>query len=362
MRFVFFTSLPEVGGHTTITLGIVRLVRRWFDGVLVVVKEIPGHGTSRAALEALRMMGVEILVLDGAAGFPRASQWAALMRWRHPAVFLAMGMRHLSPILAVVLGAKRSVYYHITHDLNRRVASSLRFYANFFTATGFISPATERAWREAEGRGMRTFSVTQPIDWQPGEATAVNSGGPIRFGFIGRLNEGKGCAVLVRFARTCPIGCSLRVAGSGDYAKRFQELSESPQPVKVRFDGAFSAGDRAAYLADFFADIDYLVVPSQDELEGIPTVILESLGAGVPVVVTRAGGMRAFDFPGFGCGAAGCIEVVPKEGVESALSRLAGGPRPDPTLKRECRAYFRERFSDEAVGALWETVLLSSRS
>jgi glycosyltransferase involved in cell wall biosynthesis len=353
-KFIFFTSLPEVGGHTTITLGIVRLVRDWFKSVLVVIKEIPGHGTSASALETLHEMGVETLVLDGSAGMPGVAQWARLLQWRRSDVFLVMGMRHLSPILACVLGARRSFYYHITHDLSPRVSASLRTYAKFFTSTGFISPATERAWLILEGRRIRTFAVTQPIDWQSKHLGGGDGSGPIRFGFIGRLNEGKGCAALVRFVETCRTPCSLRVAGSGEFAGRFRELAAGQHRVSVRFDGAFSSNERESYLTTFFAEIDYLVVPSQDDLEGIPTVILEALSAGVPAIVTRAGGMTAFDLPEFGCGETGCVQVVPKDAVDDTLSRLAAESRPDATLKEACRSYFRKQFSDEAVRSVWE--------
>ena len=358
-KFVFFTSLPEVGGHTTITLGIVRLVRGWFKRVLVVIKEIPGHGTSASAMETLHEMGVETLVLNGPAGMPGVAQWARLFQWRRSDVFLVMGMRHLSPIMAWVLGARRSFYYHITHDLSSRVSGSLRTYAKFFTAIGFISPATEQAWRDFGGQGVRTFSVTQPIDWQSKDLARSDVAGPIRFGFIGRLNEGKGCVVLLRFVETCSVPCSLRVAGSGDYAQRFQELATGGQTVRVRFDGPFSSDGRTDYLTNFFEGIDYLVVPSQDDLEGIPTVILEALSAGVPVMVTRTGGMRAFDFPDFGCGATGCVRIVAKEDVETTLSQLATAQRPDLRLKAECRAYFQRQFSDESIRAAWERVFLN---
>jgi glycosyltransferase involved in cell wall biosynthesis len=356
-RFVFFTSLPEVGGHTTITVGLLRLVRGWFGRVLVVVKEMPGHGTSASALEALAGMGVETMVLNGKAGLPRVLQWAGLVRWRRPAVFLAMGMRHLSPVLALLLGARQSFYYHITHDLGGRVGGMLRSYARFFTAIGFISPATERIWGAREGRGVRTFSVTQPIDWEPGEPVRIPDEGPPRFGFIGRLNEGKGCGILVRFVETCVVPCSLRVAGAGEYAARFKGLASGGQAVRVRFDGAFPPEERGKYLADFFAEIDYLVVPSQDDLEGIPTVILEALSAGVPAVVTRAGGMEAFDFPEFGCGRSPCLRLVAKEDVEASLFRLAVEPRPEAEVREACRSYFRTRFSEGAVRAVWEKLL-----
>lgn len=359
-RFVFFTSLPDVGGHTTITLALARLSREMFDDMLVIAKEMPGHGTSADALAELQAAGIATLVIrgDGSAGAPRTLFDLARSPWRRPDAFLAMGMRHLSPTLCLALRARRSIYYHITHEISPKMDRMLGFYSQFFDRVAFISPTTERVWKKGRGRNAATFSITQPSEVQLELDDRRRRDDPIRFGFIGRLSEGKGCLVLLRFAESGTTPCSLRVAGDGELASAFERTRSLVEgPVSVRFDGPFSPAARQDYLGEFFSDIDYLVVPSQDDREGIPTAILEALGAGVPVIATRTGGMRAFDDPEFGWPEMSCVTLVDKEELESALELLARRPRPPRSLQTACREYYGERFSDRALLDAWRRAL-----
>lgn len=112
--------------------------------------------------------------------------------------------------------------------------------------------------------------------------------------------------------------------------------------AKVQFDGAFDSASRERYLSNFFESIDYLVVPSQDDREGIPTVILESLRAGVPVLATRTGGMRAFDFPAFGNNL--CVKLFAKEAILSEMIQVASQIRPHASQAKDCMRYFESNF------------------
>ena len=57
---VFFTSLPAVGGHTTSTLGLVKLLREEFPDIFIVAKEMPGHGVSPEGKALLQDWGAQI--------------------------------------------------------------------------------------------------------------------------------------------------------------------------------------------------------------------------------------------------------------------------------------------------------------
>jgi glycosyltransferase involved in cell wall biosynthesis len=354
-RLLFFTSLPEIGGHTTITVALVRLLRNLFDEVIVIAKEMPGHGTSSEAVGALHAVGATTHVFAGR--IPPVTLWRVGAGRR--TALLAMGMRHLSPLLCCVWRPSRSIYYHITHDLTPKVSLGLEWYSRVFDEIAFISPATERMWKSSLPRPTATRSLLQPSARITPSGEMVDRSGPIRFGFVGRLTEGKGCRVLIDFAQSGTVPCELVVAGGGGFASEFRALhSGSGRPVKVRFDGPFSPADQAGYLANLFAEVDYLVVPSQDELEGLPTVILEALGGGVPVIATRTGGMRAFDDPNFQWGVPGCVELVDPNRVGAALSERAALPRPSPQLKRACIEYYDSRFSQHALFDAWREALL----
>ncbi|MFO1064483.1 MAG: glycosyltransferase [Pirellulales bacterium] len=109
---------------------------------------------------------------------------------------------------------------------------------------------------------------------------------PVRFGFIGTLTETKGLSVLLeeylRVRDSLKRETELLVAGTGvaSYEKELKERFTHPQ---IEFLGRVKP-------EEFFNQIDCSVVPSIWE-EPFPTVVLESLGAGVPVLGARRGGI-----------------------------------------------------------------------
>jgi glycosyltransferase involved in cell wall biosynthesis len=357
-QLVFFTSLPKVGGHTTISVELVRLLRPLFSDIQVIVREMPEHGTSTEATDELIKLNARVLYLPGKNATKDLGMLTpfVLARRTRPDVFLSMGMRHFSPVLALMLRPVCSVYYHITHELTPAVVKTLNLYSRFFSKLAFISPATEAEFLKMQSTSKGIVSITQPVGDSPTYASRGELSGPIRFGFIGRLNFDKGCEVLRSFAANCQVPCSLRIAGAGEYGTVFADLATNHQAAaKVRFDGAFDSASREKYLADFFESIDYLVVPSQDDREGIPTVILESLRSGVPVLATRTGGMRAFDIPSFG--RPSCVKLFPKETMLSEMTHLASQGRPGATQAADCIGYFKSHFSNDMLLAQWHAVL-----
>ncbi|HEU4679327.1 MAG TPA: glycosyltransferase, partial [Terrimicrobiaceae bacterium] len=298
---VFFTSLPAVGGHTTLTLGLVKLLREDFRDIFIIAKEMPGHGSSPEAKALLQEWGAHVQEIPAARSL--LSSLSTLQtcafggRLHRPSSFLAMGMRNLAPVLAFALRPRNSVYYHITHELTPAILTMLKNYGRFFSRIVFISPATYRDFAPKERKGVQSSwglapsELTGPILDRPSRAP-----GPVRLGFIGRLNEAKGSKVLLDFSRTASIPCEMHVAGGGELESDFAALqteANRTSSVRMKYWGKFSASDRKEFFSKFFPTIDYLVVPSQDESEGIPTVILESLQFGVPVVATRTGGITA---------------------------------------------------------------------
>lgn len=358
-KFVFFTSLPTVGGHTTISISLTKLLYDYFDQVLVVSREMPGHGTSLEAITELNELGAKTLILGRNGIRQDILQIAAYTKreWRKPDVFLAMGMRHLSPVFSLILRPKKSIYYHITHELTPNIRRMLRLYSFFFSELAFISPATEVIW-STHINSIPTRCITQPIGIIESNPATRSTIGPIRFGFLGRLNQAKGCDLIADFAKFSNSACELRIAGSGDFAAKFLELSKNQdQAVKVRFDGEFTSGQRVEYLKDFFNEIDFLIVPSQDDREGIPTVILEALSAGVPVIATRTGGIVAFEKSTFGFVPDGPVQLVDKTEFRSALELFAQKSKPSPMTREACKEYFAKYFSNHAILLQWKKAL-----
>jgi glycosyltransferase involved in cell wall biosynthesis len=360
---VFFTSLPAVGGHTTSTLGLVKLLRDQFRDIFIIAKEMPGHGVSPEAKSSLQEHGAKIVEIP--AGKSLVSGLSALLscafggRLHRPTCYLAMGMRNLAPVLAFALRPQCSVYFHITHQLTPATSKMLNNYGRLFSRIVFISPATYRDFKARKGLqsawGLAPSELVGPISDR-----AKRVPGPIRLGYIGRLNEAKGSKVLLDFATTAAASCEMHVAGGGEFEPAFtaiQTQANRTSPVTVKYWGKFSVADRQKFFSSFFPTIDYLIVPTQDEMEGIPGVILESLQFGVPVVATRTGGVKAFEMKELGPAEVDVVRLVPKEDVSRELVELVSQSPPLEAISPKCRAYYARYFSDAVLHEHWSTLL-----
>jgi glycosyltransferase involved in cell wall biosynthesis len=112
--------------------------------------------------------------------------------------------------------------------------------------------------------------------------------GQLRIGFVGTLVWHKGVHVLIDSVRGLPVdGFELVIYGNADVFPDYAaDLRAQAAGLPIRFAGAI-ARDR---IADAYADLDVLVVPSL-WLENSPLVIHEAFMAGVPVVAARIGGI-----------------------------------------------------------------------
>lgn len=116
-----------------------------------------------------------------------------------------------------------------------------------------------------------------------GGAPQAREPGPLRIGFLGRVSREKGFELLLdELARVGRDDWSLLVGGrcSADYLIGLQQRHSLD---RVRFLGFVEPGP-------FYRGIDVLVVPSlwREPLAG---VVIEALGAGVPVIVSDRGGL-----------------------------------------------------------------------
>jgi len=121
-----------------------------------------------------------------------------------------------------------------------------------------------------------------------GRRSGVGDGGRLRIGFVGTLVWHKGVHVLIDAVRGLPADSyELVVFGDPDVFPDYSaELRAQAAGLPVRFEGAVPR----PRIADAYADIDVLVVPSL-WLENSPLVIHEAFMARVPVVAARIGGI-----------------------------------------------------------------------
>lgn len=104
---------------------------------------------------------------------------------------------------------------------------------------------------------------------------------------IGRFIEKKGIAYLVEAAQNFP-NCQVIIYGYGPLETTLRLLVDELGLKNVEFAGALNS---AAELHAAYANADLFVLPcvraSNGDMDGLPTVILEAMAAGVPVISTR---------------------------------------------------------------------------
>jgi glycosyltransferase involved in cell wall biosynthesis len=101
--------------------------------------------------------------------------------------------------------------------------------------------------------------------------------------FVGRLIEGKGVLVLADALRRLDVdGNKITVyfAGVGPAAGRIEAVLKECQNIQITFGGRLEFAE----LAGIYSRSRCLVVPSTTHTEGMPVVIAEALGFGLPVV------------------------------------------------------------------------------
>lgn len=357
-QIVLFSSLPLVGGHTTITLKLCEMLAEGRT-LHLIVKDMSGHGYSSEAAETLKRLGVTVTRLPGyrdGFSFFRAL-WQIVHANRRPSVFLSLGMRHLSPLLAALLRPRRSYYYHITHELSPATLSQIGIYRRFFSRVIFISPATLELYRQGLSRPAGLDWAVQLTGLAVKTSPPPRPPGPVRFGFLGRLTPDKGIRLLLDFSARAVLPCEIHVAGRGACEEEVRAAARRTGPGRVVFHGAYEAGKRADFFGDFFARIDWLCVPSLDDREGVPTVILEALQFGVPVLATNSGGMRSFGMKDFGPASRGIVRLLEPRDFAAELTRLTSSAPPGEADRRRCREYYHDYFRDDVVRKRWLRIL-----
>ena len=107
-------------------------------------------------------------------------------------------------------------------------------------------------------------------------------GRPLQLGYVGQLTPPKGIRELVRAMGHWAFGqCELLVAGKG--AAAYETMLRTEAPGNVRFLGFVNPDE-------VYRVVDVLVVPSLWQ-EPLATTVLEACMNGVPVIVSRRGGL-----------------------------------------------------------------------
>lgn len=156
--------------------------------------------------------------------------------------------------------------------------------------------------------------------------------------FVGRLVEAKGLThlfeAMARLRSTYP-NLMLTIVGDGPDRRTFEKIvAKKELSSVVRFVGSKSQADVATILADS----DLFVLPSY--AEGVPVVLMEALGSGIPAVVSYVGGVGEIVEDGVN-------GFLVQPGDPDQLADRIGQLLADPTLRAKMGANGRNKVEAE---------------
>ncbi|MGI8847290.1 MAG: glycosyltransferase family 4 protein [Candidatus Dormibacteria bacterium] len=192
--------------------------------------------------------------------------------------------------------------------------------------------------RVAAAMGSRVREVGAPCRDQSGGAARFRRGRGLHVGFLGRLVEEKGIEYLVdgfralpdRDARLLIAGDYDNVAGGSVVDRVRKHIAGDPRVELL----GFLAEEQ---LADFYASIDVLALPSVNSLEAFGIVQVEALMLGIAVIVSDIPGVR---IPAQRVGAGHVVPPGSPAAITAALRQVAAHPVDPTTVAGRARQFY----------------------
>ncbi|PME54414.1 glycosyltransferase [Vibrio lentus] len=126
-------------------------------------------------------------------------------------------------------------------------------------------------------------SKANPLNYQKGEI--------LNLLFVGRLVRDKGIFELISAVKVLKANVKLTIVGDGpDLEEAKRVITDLNLQNMIMFTGQLPHSQ----LEVLYQNTDLTIVPSDNDYEGFPRVIMESWSQGKPVIVTDVGGVKAF--------------------------------------------------------------------
>jgi glycosyltransferase involved in cell wall biosynthesis len=215
----------------------------------------------------------------------------------------------------------------------------------------------ERHWQSGWFVGVADQRVIEnslapdwPVVTQPRPST---TGRPLRFGFLGRLDESKGLDTLLQAACSLPFEqYEVRVAGPGDQGWVRAFIDAQGLTANIRIEGVVQA-------ADFLNGVDVLITPSRAR-ETFCNVVMEAACLGIPAIVSDRGALpERVDH-----GASGWIFPAGDSQALAQLMQLCLDDREHVAERGAAALQTRSRYDPERQVQAWVSVcddVLASR-
>ncbi len=195
------------------------------------------------------------------------------------------------------------------------VVSPTSFLAKFYQDKGFFHQS-------------KVLILPNPAD-RPETALGVNNDGSLRLLYLGQLHSGKGVLQLIEVIKDSALkNVRLRVVGLGPDLRKALDLAHGDE--RITFYGWRNRSD----ILDILSQTDVVVLPSIC-YENSPTVILEALSYGLPVITADIGGAGELIRDGHN---GWKFEPGNWKQLGSIISTLAENPSSLHTMADACRA------------------------
>lgn len=344
MRIAQLIDSLTVGGAQKLQVMFARALRDR-DIALTVATLYPSRfGELEAELESL---GVQVVALHGRSLFSplRATR---LVRFLRPQSFDVLfthltGANILGPVVGRISGVPTIATLHSVVSLPRREGLERWTLSRMATCTVAVGNAVERAHKDRL-RHTRCVVIPNPVEVNlplpPAERRAMRreliGTKEVMLVSVGRLIPDKGypdlLAAFAAIRRTHPK-VALVIAGAG-------ALKE---PLQAQIDSLRLRGH--AHLIGLHDDVPRLLAAadayvSSSHCEGLPLSLLEAMAAGLPVVATDVGDVRAVLVDGTGI-------VVPPyspDALAESLRWVLENPERARTMGRTGQQHVRRSY------------------
>lgn len=191
------------------------------------------------------------------------------------------------------------------------------------------------------------FSPVEDPAEEPADLSERDGARPL-ISFVGRMSFQKGLDVLMDAMDSYDRdpGFDLAIAGKGELTEWLHErLSESSAKQHISVLGLVSDSEKRW----LYENSDCIVIPSR--FEGLPTVLLESMHSGTPVVMADVNGLGAL-VEGYGCGLS-----VPSEDHTSLAEAMEEAALADSQTRSDWGSAGREASDSYLWASVTDRVL-----
>ena len=213
-------------------------------------------------------------------------------------IFVGASLRTQVYAHAALLGTRRPssiIHFMVEQDSAQRLAARLVLRRAVVVMGGSAAERYRQAVPKVPVRAVNNFLLPEEFDSAKATPDRVADGEPPTVGVLARLIPEKGVLELVQELAAVPAGWSRLLVGGPRQDERYTAVVEQ-RIAALGLQSRVNLLGPVDDLGAFFEHADVLIVPSTGR-EGQPTVIVEALAHGRPVLVRAP--LWSREFQGF---------------------------------------------------------------